>query len=366
MRVLFVHTIGKQKYGGGERWVVNAAAGLKQAGHEVIVAGWENSLLLSHAEQNGIETVPFNVFSDISIYHAIRFARFIWRRKIDIIICKGRDLAVCGLAAKLSTHPPVIVRVGSPIRSNVRKHIFLARKFASGVITNTQTIKDTYLKSNALKEDFVQIIYNGVSVDEQVESHNFNAPYPGKTILLSIGRTVAGKGFYFLINALAMLKNKYPELLVYVIGKGKEKLHLERYAREKGVADMIEFAGYIDQPASYIKGCAMMLHVSLYEGMPNAPMEAMAYGKPVIMTNVNGAGELTENGKHALLIPPSDPAAIAHAIEAALQDPDKMQQMAERSMHYVRNKFTMQSMIDKLDALLTQKLEESKTTRTSP
>lgn len=366
MRVLFVHTIGKQKYGGGERWVVNAAAGLKQAGHEVIVAGWENSLLLNQAEQQDIETVPFNVFSDISIYHAIRFALFIRRRKIDIIICKGRDLAVCGLGAKLSTHPPVLVRVGSPIRSNVRKHIFLARNFASGVITNTQTIKDTYLKSNALKEDLVSIIYNGVSVDDQVETYDFGAKYPGKTILLSIGRVVAGKGFYFLINALAMLKSKYPGLLVYVIGKGKEKDHLERYAREKGVENMIAFAGYIDQPAPYIKGCTMMLHVSLYEGMPNAPMEAMAYGKPVILTDVNGARELTENGKYAMLIPPSDPAAIANAIETALENPERMQQMAERSMLYVRNKFTMQGMIDKLDALLSQKLKGSKNPELSP
>jgi glycosyltransferase involved in cell wall biosynthesis len=67
----------------------------------------------------------------------------------------------------------------------------------------------------------------------------------------------------------------------------------------------------------YLKGCDLFVLPSLYEGMSNAAMEAMAYGKPVILTNVNGAGELVPDEGKGVLIPARDPQAIAAEVEAA-------------------------------------------------
>lgn len=346
MRILFIHTIGRKKLGGGEHWVVNAAAGLQRAGHQCIVASKGNSRLLQKAAEKGVETLAVNIFSDISIYHALKLARVIRKRSVDLVISKRRDLAVAGLAAKWAGNVPVIVRSGVPPQKSLRKHVFIIKKLAHGLVTNTNTIRELYLANGLPGNNFIRVIHNGISLDDKTEAFDFNAKFPGKTIVLCAGRlNNEQKGYSYLIDALQLMKNEHPNLIVYVIGEGKDRNMLETSARHQGVENMICFAGHVDHPAAYMKGCDLFLHPALYEGMPNAAMEAMAYGKPVIMTNVNGAAELSRNGQFAEIIPPANHEAIARSIEKVLADPHKYMARAEMAKIHVREHFTMEQMV---------------------
>lgn len=358
MRILFVHTIAPHKYGGGERWVVKAASGLHKNGHKVIVASWKNSLLLKHASEAGVETMPCNIYSDISLYQAFRLSRIIKKNAIDAVIVKRRDLAVAGIAAKWAHNPVVLVRSGSPPQRSAAKHAFLMRKLADGIVTNTQTIRDFYLENGLTKPGFVKVIYNGLNLFDHMVPFDFATKFPGKKIILAVGRVVADKGYFFVIDALEKLKDKHPEVLVYVIGEGKDKEKFLEYAQNKGVEGMICFAGYIDPPVPYMLGCDLFLHASLYEGMPNAPMEAMAYGKPVVMTQVNGADELSDYGKYARLIPSGNADAIASEIQLFLQKPEQYIQLGAQAREFVRKKFTMQIMIQQLEEYLLEKAKQ--------
>jgi glycosyltransferase involved in cell wall biosynthesis len=361
MRILFVHTIGRNKYGGGERWVVNAASGLQQAGHHCIIASKGNSLLLRKAGERNLETLAINIFSDVSIYHSFMLWRVLKKHRVDLVISKRRDLAVAGLAARWAGRLPVIVRSGSPPHKSLRKHVFLIKKLADGLVTNTNTIRDIYRNNSLPDNDFVKVIYNGLLLDDQVSAFNYNAKFPGKTIVLCAGRLNAReKGYIHIIDALQAIRNDYPNVLVYVLGEGKDKSLLEALAKRKGVEDMICFAGYVDQPAAYMKSCDVFLHPSLFEGMPNAAMEAMAYGKPVIMTDVNGAAELSLNGKLAFLIPPANHTAIAEALITVLDNPEKFAAMASMAKSYVRNNYTIASMITALDNFISEKAKQKR------
>lgn len=358
MRILFVHSIGKNKYGGGERWVVNVATGLHNKGHFVIVAGRKNSVLLDEVSGNGIQTAVFDIRSDINIFQAYRLSRFIRRHQIDIIICKSRELAVCGQAAKWSGNPLIIRRTGSPPPPRSKKLARRTRKYVDGVVTNTTTIKDIYLNHGFTRENFVKVIYNGMHFDDELPPFDFNRIFPGKTIGLCVGRAVGHKGYYFLIDALPALKQTNPDLLFYVLGEGKDKQRLISYAREKQVDQMIHFAGYVHQPVPYYKGCDFFLHPSLYEGMPNAAMEAMAYGKPVIMTRVNGADELSENGRFARLIPASNAQAISSAVKDAWQNKSDFLDMANKARKMVREKYGMDTMVNELENYLLARMKQ--------
>ncbi|MFW5793745.1 MAG: glycosyltransferase [Bacteroidota bacterium] len=358
MRILFVHSIGKKKYGGGERWVTNAASGLHSKGHFVIVAGRRNSVLLKEAEKSGVPTYPISIYNDINIFQAFKLSRFIRKNKIDIVICKGRELVISGLAAKWAGNTLLIRRSGSPPPQRSKKLEIRTKRFVDGVITNTNTIREIYKKHGFTDENFVKVIYNGLTPDDDIPAYDFSVKYPGRYIVLSIGRAVGHKGYFYLIDALEKIKEKYPQVLVYVLGEGKDKEKLIEYAVQKGVKNMIHFAGYIHQVIPYIKGSDMFVHPSFYEGMPNAAMEAMAYGKPVIMTKVNGAEELSDNGKYAVLIPPKDVNAIVSSMTDLLENKEKYESMALKGKEFVRDNFGMDKMINSLEDFLQYHLKK--------
>ncbi len=356
MRILFVHSIAKHKFGGGERWIVKAAAGLKEKGHEVIVAVRSHSVLYDEVAKTGVKTVHFNARSIFTVWKAVWLAAFLRRHKTDVIICKSHELTVCGLAARWAGRPVVIRRAGSPPHRLSRKLVLRTRWFVDGVVTNTHTIKEIYAQLGLDKDGLVRVIYNGLQVEDEVQAYNFSAKWPGRIVVLCVGRVVGHKGYSFLIDALPELKKLYPNLFVYVLGDGKDKVLFEQYASSKGVGHMIHFAGYIHQPAPYFKGCDLFLHPSLYEGMPNAAMEAMAYGKPVVMTRVNGAEELSDKGRYAILIPHSSAEAIVKGIAQVLENREASRQMALQASHYVRKQFSMRRMVDALEEFILQRI----------
>lgn len=357
MRVLFVHSIGRKKYGGGERWAVNAAEGLHRKGNTVYAAVQDKSVMKEELMSRGVQTISFNLYSNLSLYQALRLFWIIRKYKIDVVICKGQELVVCGLAVKLSKQTILIRRTGSPpLRKKSRKLIWRTHCFVDGVVTNTTTIKQVYARHGFSSSDFVKVIYNGLSINDVIPPYDFSKAYPGKKVVLCVGRAVAHKGYFYLIDALPEIKKQFPDLYFYVVGDGKDKERLIAYAKEKRVEDAIYFAGYVHNPVPYFKGCDFFLHPSLYEGMPNAPMEAMAYGKPVIMTRVNGAEELSKGGEYALLIPPASPEAISGAIRNAMENPEVFKALGKKAKPYVRQTFGMDTMISHLENFITQRL----------
>lgn len=357
MRILFVHSIGRKKYGGGERWVVKAASGLQAAGHEVMLAARSRSVLVEEAGRSGVGTIPFNLYSNLSLWQAIRLALLIRRYRFEAIVCKGQELIVCGLAARLSGRPLLIRRAGSPPRRRSRKLVWRTRCFVDGVVTNTHSIREVYARLGLDNGGLVRVVYNGLQLDDGAPAFDFSSRFPGRTIGLCVGRLAAHKGYPFLIDALPLLKEAHPGLLFFVIGDGRDRACFEARAIEKGVEDMIHFAGYIHDPVPYFKGCDFFLHPSLYEGMPNAAMEAMAYGKPVVMTRVNGAEELSNQGALAVLIPASDPEAIARAVADLLGDRQASGRMAAAAKGFVRSRFTMEKMVADLEGFIRERMQ---------
>jgi len=356
MNILFVHAIGKTKFGGGEKWVVMAACGLRDKGHHVWVGGRPGSLLLQKAEAFGINTIALNVISDISPYHVWKIAHIIRKKKIDAVISRERELCVSGLAARIAGRPVVLARHGLPLRSSIGKHVWLLNRFADGIITNARSTKETYEARGFFPEGFTRLIYNGIATPGNSTSNPFVETFPGKQIILSIGRLAAQKGFCYLIEAMALLRDSHPDAQLVVLGEGKMRHKLERHARKLGVSDRVLLHGFVPDVSPFLHGCDIFVLPSLYEGMPNAAMEAMVHGKPAILTRVDGAEELIPNEDIGTLIPPKDPKAIAAAIGKYIQNEHLRNTTGENARKHVLQHFARQRMIDELDACLQGKV----------
>ncbi len=356
MRILFVHCIRKEKFGGGEKWLVAAAAGLTRRGHDVTIGGRPGSKLFLAASAAGVKTANINIFSDISIYHVFRVYQYIRKHKTEVLVTRSTDLTVAGLAAAMARRkhgkPIVIVRHGLPMIYAIRKHVFLLNKLAQGIITNTSSIKEEYERKKYFPAGFTRVIHNGITPIEDTAEVDFGARFPGKRIVLSVGRLAYQKGYSYLVEAIAMLPKAYDDLVFVILGKGKLHGKLLAHARKKNVLHRMHFEGFVEDVNPYLRACEFFVLPSLYEGLPNAAMEAMAAGKAVILTRVNGTPELVNNPTLGVLVPAKNPKALAEAIMQLADNQSLCSNMGTKAARHMRDGFGMNAMINSIETYL--------------
>jgi glycosyltransferase involved in cell wall biosynthesis len=108
------------------------------------------------------------------------------------------------------------------------------------------------------------------------------------------------------------------------------------------VADRVRFVGRVDHDrvGRFMAAGDLFVLPSLSEGLPTVVCEAMNCGLPVVATAVDGTPEIVRDGQTGLLVPPSDPGALADALAAILDDPDRARRMGEEALRVGRAEYT--------------------------
>jgi glycosyltransferase involved in cell wall biosynthesis len=148
-------------------------------------------------------------------------------------------------------------------------------------------------------------------------------------VLFTAGRLVRKKGFEYLIEAAAMLRDRSPSLQVLIAGAGDLERDLRARARAAGVAERVRFLGIVRQTEmpQYLAAADIIVVPSVrdeagnVDGLPNVVMEALASGTPLVTTLAGGIGEVAAHDRNALVVPERDAAALGGAIERLLGDP---------------------------------------------
>jgi colanic acid/amylovoran biosynthesis glycosyltransferase len=154
-------------------------------------------------------------------------------------------------------------------------------------------------------------------------------PSDGCWRLLQAGRLIEKKGHAATLAAFAGLRRDFPAARLVMAGDGPLGPALREQAQRLGVADAVEWPGFLDQQALRAAYAAahLFLHPSLTgsdgnrEGVPNALLEAMATGLPVVATRHGGIPEAVTDGRSGLLVAENDPAALEHALRDLLAAP---------------------------------------------
>jgi glycosyltransferase involved in cell wall biosynthesis len=170
----------------------------------------------------------------------------------------------------------------------------------------------------------------------------FGLPAEGRTITY-VGQLVPRKGLDTLIDAVARLAGRPGGApLVAAAGSGPQRQELEARARRLGVADRVRFVGRVDHDrvGRFMAAGDLFVLPSLSEGLPTVVCEAMNCGLPVVATAVDGTPEIVRDGQTGLLVPPSDPGALADALAAILDDPDRARRMGEEALRVGRAEYT--------------------------
>ena len=134
------------------------------------------------------------------------------------------------------------------------------------------------------------------------------------------------------LEAFALLKGRYPGATLTIAGYGSEESRLAHRARSLGV-DGIRFVGRVEpahMPALYA-GADIFVNASVVDNQPLSVLEAFASGLPVVSTATGDIETMVKDGETGRVIPPDDPAAMAKAVTALLDDPEQARDMARRA-----------------------------------
>jgi glycosyltransferase involved in cell wall biosynthesis len=177
--------------------------------------------------------------------------------------------------------------------------------------------------------------------------------------LLFVGRLAAVKGLPVLLEALALLRQTQPDVVLTLAGDGSDRQALERRAAELGVHEHVRFLGYQSQAEvrELLRQADVFVSSSFAEGVPVVLMEAMAAGVPVVATRIAGIPELVEDGVCGFLVPPGDPEPLAEKVEVLLADPRIRDRFAIAGRAKVEREFNLSTESQRLCQILTGALE---------
>ena len=293
------------------------------------------------------------------------------RRKRPVILHTWMFHAnVLGRVLGRLTGVPIIVTSRRNVNIGGALREFLNRWTAwlgDGVIAVCKLARQAEIKRARVSSNKVITIYNGinaerfVALDRQAAAHQVRQTFgiPVEAPLLgSVGRLHRQKGFADLLAAQARIQERIPTIRLLLVGDGELRDDLEAQARAIGLSEAVTFAGIRTDVPEILAALDVFVLPSLWEGMPNAVLEAMAAGLPVVATAVGGIPELVVDGVTGLLVPPHAPISLAEAIVRLLDAPDLRRQMGQAGRERVKKRFTVERMVSRTEALYGELIAE--------
>ena len=230
----------------------------------------------------------------------VRWLRRYFIQNADVVVSFLAQFNMIALAAAFGTKIPVVVADRNDPRHMPKQGpVRIARnwlyRLADTVVVQTQHNKDYFSKSLQKK---CQIIYNPVDIQEQ---KGLALRTDKKRRIVSAARLMKQKNQLMLIDAFAQIKKNFPDYTLTIYGEGPFRETLEKRIEELGLGDSVSLPGKVQNVFDCIADADLFVLSSNFEGMPNALIEAMCLGLPVISTKVSGATDLIEHGKNGLL-----------------------------------------------------------------
>ena len=175
-------------------------------------------------------------------------------------------------------------------------------------------------------------------------------------VLVAVSRLVRQKGVDVAIDALAAIRERHPAAQLVVLGEGPLRGELVELAAQRGVSDAVSFPGRVGDVAWWLRRANVVVHPARWEGFGLALLEAMLCARPVVATAVSSIPEIVADGETGLLVPPDDPAALAEAVNALLDDPARATALGEAGRVRARAEFSVARMAERTAAAYEEAL----------
>jgi glycosyltransferase involved in cell wall biosynthesis len=185
---------------------------------------------------------------------------------------------------------------------------------------------------------------------------------PQDRVVGTVGRLTWKKAPECLLAAAQLFLQEEPRARLLVVGDGPLRVQTEKRAEELGIHTRCIFTGSVLDASPFIHACDVFVLSSVIEGMANALLEALASGKPAVVTDAGGNSEVVKHSKTGFVVPCNNPSQLAQATLHLLRHPDLAAQMGEAARKDMEERFSLSRMVQSVEALYDTLLQEKRIT----
>jgi glycosyltransferase involved in cell wall biosynthesis len=357
---------GSRVWGGNEKWLCTVAAGLRDRGHEVVVACRRGRPVAAELARRGVPAVHVLPGGYLDAWRGFRFARWLRRERPDVLLLTSWKATPWGAwAGRRAGVPRTVVRLGIVRELRNRRHALPFRRWVDALVVNAPGIREAWTRSAPwFPASGVHVVLNGIHPPAAPAASATRAlraelgAEPETLLVAGAGHLARRKGFDLLLDAF--VRAAVPGSRLAIVGSGPEEDALRARAARLGIADRVCWTGHRADVPEVLAACDLFVLSSRNEGMANVMLEAMAAGTPVVAADVSGVRDALGAGADAppagWIVPPEDPAALAATLAEALAElragGGEAARRAAEALRRTRERFGVERMLDEVERVL--------------
>lgn len=342
---------------GGSKSQLLALIGRLQENYRVKLVCLLEGPVAQEARKLGYDVQVFPMKAIFDLRAIFWLKAFITREAIDLVHTHGVRANFCGRLAARWAGKAIVTTVHSSTKhdyvDSVKRYFYttfdnLTLAMAHRLIAVSGALAQE-LHQRGAAQDKVIIIPNGIelalfdSIYRQAEQ-----PLAGTDAIVgTVGRLVGVKDQKTFLAAAAIVLEACPKTKFYLVGDGPLREALELQAKELNLTEHVVFTGYRRDIPELMAKLDIFVLSSLMEGLPITLLEAMALGRPVVVTQVGGMPEVVKDGQTGYLVPTEAPLLMAEAILKILTNPGLGAAMGESGRREAEENYTFEHMADR-------------------
>ncbi len=348
----------EMEVGGSQRQIVQLALGLKARGVTCAVLYFINpSFLVEQLQAAGIKTIRVNKTARVDPGFVRRLRQAIRAWAPDVVHCYSFTAELWGaIACRLlpaRERPVLISSVRGTYewygRNQWRMKRWVSSQSAS-IISNSREGAEYAARQMHWPMHHFHVVHNGVSVTEPdaarvdlLRQHYLQNTFD--TLVLFVGRLVEHKNLPRLLQAFAQVVKQRPRTRLLLAGSGPLHDALAAQIGQLGLQDHALLLGEQSEVPALMEAADLVVLPSLREGLSNVVLEAMALGRAVLSTPVGGIPQAIDNGRHGVLVEPTDTDALARALLTLIDDPALRERLGRAAQHKVLEQYSPPAMV---------------------
>ena len=362
------HTEASTGWGGQEIRILGEAAGMRARGHDVVLLAAAGARIAEEAPRYGVPVTVLPIGRKrpaglAAMQRALAAGRY------DVVNThSSTDSWLAALACVLlrtrGTAAPALVRtrhvsVAVPQDAATR---WLYRRATRFTVTTGEALRAQLIRDNGLDPARVASVPTGINPARfpalPKAASRATLGLPADAPLVGIVATLRSwKGHRHLIDALARMRHRDARLVV--VGDGPQRAALDAQVAALGLGARVSFAGQQHDVAPWLRALDVVALPSYAnEGVPQALLQAMFACVPVVTTDAGAIPEIARDGDTATVVPREDPAALAAALDALLDDPGRSAAQAARARAFVEHRYALDAMLDRMEAVFRRAAAE--------